>query len=236
MKLNGQVKMTNNIILPYSPEWFQLRKGCFTASEIWKIMTEPRSKKDQFSKTAETYILEKVHEFLSNEVKSGVDNYATQWGVEYEPLALKWYGKKTGFALIDPYLVFHESIEGFSCTPDCFVEETLHTAEISKGLVEVKCPAKGANHLEHCIISSPEFFKQHHPEYYWQIMAQMNITKTEWCDFVSFDPRINSDLGLFIYRLQYDPEAGEFMEEKVKLARELYSSYLQTFKALSLSE
>ncbi len=44
----------------YSPEWFINRQGNFTGSEIWKLMTEARSKKDVLSKTAETYILEKV--------------------------------------------------------------------------------------------------------------------------------------------------------------------------------
>ncbi len=33
----------------YSPEWFINRQGNFTGSEIWKLMTEARSKKDVLS-------------------------------------------------------------------------------------------------------------------------------------------------------------------------------------------
>jgi len=184
-------------------------------------MSEPRSKSDTISKTAETYILEKVHEKITGLVKQGVDNYSTQWGIEHEPLAAKWYAKITNNIIHDPCLCLHEDIDGFSCTPDYFVN--------SDGLTEIKCPANGANHLKHCFISSDEYFKKEHPEYYWQCMAQMHITKREWCDFVSFDPRINSNIGMFIYRLKYDAEQGKKLESKVTEAREVYNSYLLAF-------
>lgn len=208
-------------IEPYSPEWFKLRCGTFTASEIWKLMSEPRSKKDLISKTAETYILEKVHEKITGQVKTGIDNYATQWGVEHEPLAINWYSKLTGHEIGDSYLVFHDSIEGFSCTPDRFVNDN--------GLVEVKCPANGANHFKHCFITTDEYFKSEHPEYYWQCQAQMAITKREWCDFVSFDPRVDTNLGMFIYRVNFDREATELMYSKLNTARALFESYFELF-------
>lgn len=212
---------TDNRIMPYSPEWFKQRCGTFTASEISKLMTEPRSKKDLISKTAETYILEKVHEKLTGQLKQGVDNYATQWGVEHEPLAKTWYAKLSGHTLYDPYLIFHDEIEGFACTPDALVNED--------GLAEIKCPANGHNHLKHCFITSAEYFKSEHPEYYWQAIAQMNISKREWCDFISFDPRINTDLGFFSFRLEYQEQDGELLESKVKVAREMFNGFYESF-------
>jgi hypothetical protein len=212
---------TMDKILPYSPEWFRLRCGMFTGSEAWKLMTEPRSKKDMVSKTAETYILEKVHEKLTGQLKQGIDNYATQWGVEHEPLAKEWYGKISGNTVHDTYLVMHERLENFSCTPDAFVNED--------GLTEIKCPANGHNHLKHCFITNDEYFKSEHPEYYWQAIAQMNITKRAWCDFVSFDPRINTDLGFFCYRLNYNESDGELLESKVEQATEMFNGFYELF-------
>lgn len=69
-------------------EWTETRKGRFTASEIWKLFTEPRSKADKeagkFSQTAESYILEKAVElatgyrpkFTSKEMEHGIINEA----------------------------------------------------------------------------------------------------------------------------------------------------------------
>jgi len=263
-------------IAPYSPEWWSLRHGCFTGSEIWKLMTEPKGKspKQKFeehavklaesearynnipdsklnqksstnlkakiekyvkeyailnekkndchiSDTAETYILEKVHEKLTGKAKMGVDNFATQWGVEHEPLAKKWYAKITGNVLEEPYMKFHDTIEGFSCTPDAFGSIV--------PLSEFKCPANGANHLKHWLISSDEYFKDFHPAYYWQCVAQMNIFSKDRIDFVSFDPRIDNDRGMFIYTMDINEEDAEKMEKKVLSARELYNDYYNLF-------
>lgn len=210
-------------VQPHTKEWFDLRCGTFTASEIWKLMTDPRSKKDLLSKTAETYILEKVHEKVTGKIKMGVDNFSTMWGVEHEPLALKWYGKLTGHDMQDSYLVFHETIEGFSCTPDQFVNED--------GLCEVKCPANGANHLKHCFITASEYMKQEFPEYYWQVTAQMLITGRKWCDFVSFDPRIPGTFGMFIYRVELNEIDAALLEDRVKNARSIFHGYLEVYAA-----
>lgn len=227
MDTNGNTIGVTTPIEPYSPEWFKARIGTFTASEIYKLMTEPRSKKKkdagELSEGATTYILEKVHEKVTGIVKPSITNYATDWGINNEPIAAEWYRKLTGANITPPYLVFHEEIEGFSCTPDCFVNDD--------GLLEVKCPANGANHFKHCFITKPEYFRDEHPEYFWQCMAQMNITGRKWCDFVSFDPRVPSDLGMFIYRLNYDPIAGAELEEKVSKARELFNGYFEAFAA-----
>ena len=35
---------------------------------------------------------------------------------------------------------------------------------------------------------------------------QMALTDREWCDFVSYDPRMPEDLSLFIKRVPRDPQ------------------------------
>lgn len=212
-------------IKPYSTEWWQARIGCFTAADIHKLISDPKTKEakkaGELSAGALTYVLEKVHEKLTGISKAGFDNYATQWGVEHEPMAAIWYGKLTGLNVKEAVLCFHETIEGFSCTPDKFVNED--------GLCEIKCPANGSNHLKHCFITKNEYFKKEHPDYYWQCVSQMVITKRKWVDFVSFDPRINNDLGMFIYRCELSEVDAELLENKVTRARLVYNEYLRLF-------
>ena len=205
----------------YSPEWFINRQGNFTGSELWKIMTEPRSKKDDLSKTAETYILEKVWEKLSGEVKQGINNYATEFGNENEPIAKKFYQSVTGNEVKESLMLYSNEIEGLTGSPDGLIGED--------GLIEIKCPFNGANHLRHCFITDEETLLSEVPEYYYQMQCYMLLSGRNWCDFVSFDPRIISDLGLFIFRLNRNDEVIEKMKSKVTIARELFNKYFESF-------
>lgn len=184
-------------------------------------MTEPRSKKDHISKTAESYILQCVWEKLTDQTKTGVDNYATQWGVEHEPLAKRWYTKLTGAKLTGSFMKVHALHDNFSATPD----DTIGTM----GVLEIKCPANGENHLRHCFITTDEYFKANHPEYYWQCVAQMTVFDSAWCDFVSFDPRVNTDMGLFIYRLSFNQEESDKLLAAVEKATDVFNSYYEIF-------
>lgn len=208
----------------YSPEWFKLRQGRFTASNAWKLVVEPRTKQakesGELSETTNTYILEKVWETLSGLSTLNVDNAATQWGVEQEPNAVKWYEKITGNTTKGCGLFERENV-AMLATPDRLCNE--------EGLVEVKCPFNGANHLNHCFITNDEYFKTNHKEHYWQMQAQMWIAEKKWCDFVSFDPRIESNLGLFIYRVNRNHEDIMKLVEKTDQAKEVYDNYLKMF-------
>ncbi|OAV67509.1 YqaJ-like viral recombinase domain protein [Bacteroidales bacterium Barb6] len=80
--------------LQRSDEWFLIRKGRITSSNIWKIMNTPRSKIDIFGETALTYIRERVYElimddtvFLSDQKVNGFENTATRWGNDNESYA-----------------------------------------------------------------------------------------------------------------------------------------------------
>ena len=212
-------------IITYSPEWFAVRQGQFTASDAWRLMVEPRTKQakenNELSETTNTYVLEKVWEALSGLSAVNIDNAATQWGVEQEPNAKKWYTKITGID-IKACGLFEVAGIPLLATPDGLVG--------NDGLIEVKCPYNGAIHLKHCFIESQDYFKENHREYYWQIQCQLLITERYWCDFVSFDPRIESNLGMFIFRVKRDNDDIEMLIEKSKQAKSVYENYLKLFK------
>lgn len=214
---------------PYSPEWFKLRLGCFTASEIFKLMTDPRSNKakeaGELSEGAHTYVLQKVHEKVTGTCKPSFDSFSTQWGVENEPLARSWYERLSKNNVQEPYLVFHETIQGFSCTPDAFVNDN--------GLLEIKCPSAGENHLDHCFITNNEDFKKNFPNKYWQMIAQIAICGKDFCDFVSFDPRVPTGFGFFKYQILRSEVQSDIdlLESKVSHAVNVRDEYVKMFMA-----
>ena len=124
----------------YTPDWFKMRQGRFTASAAWKLMAHPRTKKEresgELSATTLTYVLEKVWESLSDQTAVNIDNAATAWGVEQEEHAAKWYSKLTGNELNECGLY---EVKGLNilATPDRITNDNK--------LVEIKCPYNGGN-------------------------------------------------------------------------------------------
>lgn len=183
----------------YSPEWYAARLGKFTSSGIAALMSDPKSKaaKDagELSESAMSYVLEKIGEIVSGQPASSFVNTATAWGDEHEPAARKWYAKliapieEAGF-ITYPFLPYYGG------SPDGLV-----AIDGVPGGVEIKCPYVSANHLQHCLITDVAYFKQYFKEYYWQCVSNMVVTGSEFWDFVSFDPRLDSDCGMFRFRI-----------------------------------
>jgi predicted phage-related endonuclease len=75
-------------------------------------------------------------------------------------------------------------------------------------LVEIKCP-NTATHIETLLGGeSPK-------KYYDQMQWQMACTGRQWCDFVSFDPRMPEGLQLFVKRVERDAEYIAELESEV---------------------
>lgn len=216
--------------LQRTEKWFNERLYKFTSSNIFKLFTEPRTKAakeaGELSETAKGYILEKIAEELGVE-KPEFTTKEMQWGIEQEPNAKMWYEIKTrrkvgevGFCMYNEF---------FGGSPDAAVYDSL-VPEAAEGVVncglEIKCPYNTVNHLKHCLIDSPEYFKQHHPEYYWQCVAHMIVLNVGYCDFVSFDPRIDNEIGLFIFRLNFSSEDAAELLLKIPAAVQ-YKEYLR---------
>lgn len=193
------------------------RRYKFTSSCIWKLLTEPRGKEEKergdLGATAQEYVMEKIVEEIDGFLPD-FENEATRWGNEKEPEAVYWYEKKTGYQVVTPGFVSVNDFFGGS--PDRAV--LWDPISKSAGALEVKCPHKSTNHLWHCMINSPEYFKKHHKEYYWQCVSHMITLDVAWCDFVSFDPRIDYDIGFFQFRLHRDERDALLLQQKVEEA------------------
>lgn len=196
--------------------WDKDRLGKFTASEIYKLMGTPKSKTDIFTATAYTYILDKVSEELVGfaTVKNGE---ALVWGIEQEAQAKKWFSTITGKTIEEVGFIAHDEQSGGS--PDGIVDD---------GIIEIKCPFNTVNHIKHILDS--ENFRGNFPEYYWQMQMNMLVTKKQKCYFISFDPRIDAESGMFIKQIARNDEDIALMVDKIKEAIEAKKTILSKLK------
>ena len=197
-----------------SQAWFDLRKGKITSSEIHKIMSEGRGK-ESLGETGKTYLLEKVSESLGG-FTQGASGAALEWGVELEDLAVEMYEKRLNYKVEKASFISFSEFYGGS--PDGLVKPD--------GIIEVKCPYTSTNHFKHGLIKTPEAFKKVANNYYYQCISNMICADAQWCDFVSFDPRLDEQYSLFVYRLHRNED-----EVKNVLARvEIATNYMKELK------
>lgn len=190
-----------------SPEWFALRKGKITSSEIYKIMGDAKGKDESLSETAKTYLLEKIAEKLGGESQA-ISTAATEWGTDLEDLAVQVYSYRQSVEVQKCSFILKTNFYGGS--PDGLVG--------TEGTLEIKCPFNSANHLKFSMINSDAEFKKVKPEYYYQCLSHMAVTDTKWCDFVSFDPRLDVEYTMSIYRLHRNQEEIDRMWVKLNAA------------------
>ena len=197
--------MQTEILVQGSPEWLQARVGRFTASEIWKLTVEPRSKADReagnLSSTAKSYVLEKVQERLSGQAKPSFISAATEWGKENEPLAIARYEEITGNTVRPVGFVASGDIAGAST--DGLVS--------FDGMIEVKCPY--SDYLVRILEDVTE-----NREYYLQIQMGLLVTECQWCDYIIFDPRMPEGQDIVIQRIGRDEDMIKLIKESIDKA------------------
>lgn len=181
-----------------SPEWLAIRLSKVTASRIADVMAKGKSGE---AATREDYRTELVVQRLTNEPGESFTNAAMEWGTQTEPMARIAYEAHANVFVEQVAFVDHPTIEWFGCSPDGLVGET--------GLLEIKCPAS-KTHIKYLLGGKPP------AKYVPQMQCQMAVTGREWCDFVSYDPRLPEDLQLFVVRLERDEEYIKAMEAEVE--------------------
>lgn len=180
-----------------SEEWIALRVGKVTASRISDVLAE--IKKGEAA-SRRNYRAEIVCETLTG---VPMDNYVSkemQWGIDTEPFARAAYELASDLAIDTTGFAIHPEIERFGASPDGLIGDV--------GLVEFKCP-NTATHLEYLLGGVVP------TEYGAQMFSAMSCTGREWCDFVSFDPRLPAHLQLFTRRLYRDEGIIRTIEMKV---------------------
>lgn len=179
-------------------EWLELRKGRVTASRVADILAKT---KNGPSASRQNYLIELALQRVTGVIEPSYTNDAMKWGTETEPQARVAYEVKTGNFVDQVPFIDHPNIEWFGCSPDGLVG--------TDGLIEIKCP-NSATHWATIKSGEPP------AKYVIQMQTQMACTGAEWCDFVSFDPRMPERSQLFIKRVERDNAYIAEIEEEVK--------------------
>lgn len=179
MLINRKEKFMN--ILQRSDDWYAERCGKVTASRVKDLNAKP-SKGKALNALGLTILAER----LTGVQKETPTNFYMQWGIDNEPHAIAAYENETGFFVNGTGLIDHPFIEMFGASPDGLVSEN--------GQIEVKCPDT-TTHLN--TLLTKEVPEEHIP----QITSQLACTRREWCDFVSYDPRLEPELQIIIIRV-----------------------------------
>ena len=171
-----------------------------TASRIGDILATIRN--GNWAASRKHYAAQLVTERLTNKPPEPFTNEYIEWGQEQEAPAREAYTKTTGNVVTEVGFVEHPTIGSAGASPDGLVGDD--------GLIEIKCPTT-ATHLE--ILLNEEVNER----YVWQMMWQVACTKRQWCDFVSFDPRLPEDMQLFIKRFTFPEKEIKHLENEVEI-------------------
>ena len=172
------------------------RIGRVTASRIADMLAKTKS---GWSASRDNYMAELITERLTGKRAAGYVNAAMQWGLDTEAEAKAAYSFYADANISDLGFVRHPEIVMAGATPDGGIGQT--------GLIELKCPLT-ATHLKTLRGAEVD------GSYIKQMQFQMACTGRQWCDFVSYDPRLPEHLRLFVKRVKRDPEAIKEIEEQ----------------------
>jgi putative phage-type endonuclease len=180
-----------------SPEWFAQRLGKVTASRVADVIAKTKT---GYSTSRDNYMAQLVCERMTNTVAESFTNSAMQWGTETEPLARAAYEAHADVLVDEVAMITHPTIEAAGASPDGLVGDD--------GQLEIKCP-NTATHIDTLLTQTVP------GKYITQMQWQMACTGRNWCDFASFDPRLPTELQLFVKRVPRDDAYIQMLEKEV---------------------
>jgi len=185
--------------------WLQKRSGMITCSKFGDLIGEGKAKDALFTQTGYAYLQLLVAERLGSWYS--FSNSATQWGTNNEPIAIDEYRKLTGNEVNSTPFNFFKYNAWVGGTPDGLVG--------TDGTVEVKCPFNPSVHIGTLLTKTVP------KEYEWQVYGHMLVTDRKWCDFISFDPRIEGKQKIAIVKVDRDEAKIAFLKSRLDLAVEV---------------
>lgn len=184
-------------IIQGSPEWHALRIGKVTASRVADVVAKTKT---GWGASRANYMAELIVERLTGDPAEKFTNAAMAWGTEKEPDARAAYEFFRDEQVAEVGFVDHPTIGMTGASPDGLVGD--------RGLVEIKCP-NTATHLDTLLTQMIP------SKYIMQMAWQMACTGRQWCDFVSYDPRLPETMSLFVKRVERDDKLIASLEKDV---------------------
>jgi len=171
--------------------WFRVRLGMVTASNFAAVCAKGQGK------TRKSYMMKLASEQLTGEPEPTYKSDYMEHGSETEDLARHCYEqimdcnvRQVGFIQLSDYV---------GCSPDGLVGDP--------GMLEIKCP-KSTTHVETLERGSMQTC------YRKQVQGQLWVAGRQWCDWVSYDPRV-LEWPMFKERVFRDEELIATIKEEV---------------------
>jgi putative phage-type endonuclease len=199
-------------------DWYAARLGKATASRFKDAIAALKSGAP--AQAQQDYLTELVVERLTQAPVQRYANAGMQWGTEQEPAARTAYERATGRIVEETGFVAHDTLMA-GCSPDGLVDWD--------GLIEIKCPYNTGNHIETLLNGMPSMHMA-------QVQGQMWITGREWCDFVSFDPRMPEALQLHVQRIHRDPSFIADLEARITSFLQQVGTQVEALRRLAESK
>lgn len=175
-----------------SPEWFEARRGIPTASEFSTVLAKGRGGGE--SVTRRKYLLTLAAQVLTGEVvQAWAGNEHTERGHAMEDEARQAYAFQTD---ADPLPVGFMRRGRAGASPDSLIGDS--------GLLEIKTKLP---HLQLDVLEQGRL----PPEHVAQVQGQLWVSGRDFCDFVSYWPR----LPLFVTRVERDEKYIEALAQAV---------------------
>jgi hypothetical protein len=177
-----------------TPEWFALRCGKVTASELSAILAKGQGK------TRANYLRRVIAETLTGKPSETYRNAHMDRGQEQEQLAGWSYELATGNALEKVGFIEHDSLRA-GCSPDALITGAKRGAEIKCVIptVQVETILAGGYPSEHKA----------------QIQGSLWITGYEAWDFCSYSPDMPEHLRTYIFTVERDETYIQMLQNEV---------------------
>lgn len=194
-----------------TPEWFAARLGKVTASRVADVIAKTKT---GWGASRANYMAELIAERLTGVPAEKYTNGAMQWGTDTEPQARAAYSFYAETDVTEVGFIEHPRIPMTGASPDGLIG--------IDGLVECKCP-NTATHLDTLLGGEIP------AKYITQMQWQLACTERQWCDWVSYDPRLPGSMQLFVRRVHRDDTMIADLE---KLVREFLAEIEAKVRAL----
>ena len=195
-------------------EWFAMRAGRLTSSNLGKIMANFGK---AFGEPAKKYAQSIANEQITGvPISSDYSNAHMERGHEQEPIARMSYENQT-FCDVTNGGFFESSFVG--CSPDGLVG--------TNGVIEIKSVISNVHYAS---IKRQSL----DPTYKWQCIGNLMFTGRDWLDFISYCSTYPDDKQLFIHRIKKEELTDEFkmlnsrIAEFKKLVEECKSVILES--------
>lgn len=184
-------------IIQGTEEWKAIRCGKVTASRVADVIAKTQK---GWGASRATYMGELIAERLTGVPAPSYTNGAMQWGTEQEPNARAAYEFYNDCTVEQVGFIAHPTIAMSGASPDGLIG--------NDGMVEIKCP-NTSTHID-------TLLGQEVPaKYITQMQWQMACSGRQYCDFVSFDPRMPESMRYFVRRIKRDDTTITQLEKDV---------------------